>query len=193
MKIEKWFKSSPIWGRIKESKVFYVLTLAVFALIAIKILFPSSPPLQETDTSMPATSVVTNSQWRKWEGEIERDLAFFLSQVKGAGKVQVMISLEQHEQGERAIDTEKTTVETQELDSAGGERIISEARENQKTVLEQHSGGTTTVWISQTAPVVRGVIVIAEGAKDPTVRVQLARAVQTYFDIPLYKVSVLVK
>lgn len=40
-------------------------------------------------------------------------------------------------------------------------------------------------------PEIRGVIVVADGAKDPRLRYELSSAVQTALGIPAYKVKVI--
>lgn len=189
------FSDSQVLEQLKNSKLFFILILAIFILVSLKVLFPSPTSTNNGDGTLvqtPAVHAAVN-QWRKWEEEIEKDLANFLSHLRGAGKVQVMVSLQNDESYQRAVDVDKKVSITTETDPAGGKRTIREEQHSERTVQDQSSGTVSTVFLGKTAPTVRGVIVIAEGAADPQVKANLAHAVATYFGIPLYKVQVLEK
>jgi len=52
------------------------------------------------------------------------------------------------------------------------------------------SDGNEPIVLKEIEPVVRGVIVVAEGAADVTVKLDLQRAVRAVLDIPLSKIEV---
>jgi len=45
--------------------------------------------------------------------------------------------------------------------------------------------------LEEQEPMVRGIVVFVEGAYDAEVRLRIARAVQTVFQIPMYRIEVL--
>lgn len=182
-------------GSLQNNALFSVVLFSVLVLVAIKMLFPTS--LFGSDPEPISTGIIatetSSSDWRKLEEELEKDLSAFLSQVRNSGYVDVMISLEHDGLQERAIDIDLTTTQTEEVDSDGGSRTINEVRETQQTVQDSISGQTRTVWLSKKAPQIRGVIVVAEGAANSEVKARLSDAVRTYFNIPAYKICVLVR
>lgn len=189
-----------LWLKFKgtsqqNNTLFSVALFSVLVLVAIKMLFPSN--LFNTSPEPISAGIITteepSSDWRQTEEALEKDLSTFLSQMRGSGYVDVMISFAHDGRQERAIDTDTTTTQTEEKDSDGGSRTINEVRETQHTVQDSISGQTRTVWLSKEAPEIRGVIVIAEGAANSIIKAQLSDAVQTYFNIPAYKICVLVR
>jgi stage III sporulation protein AG len=126
---------------------------------------------------------------------VEAVLAETLSQVAGAGQVSVRVFLDSGPRYEYARKTADDTRTTQESDRSGTSRITSERREEgEVTVRRGGSGGEDVPVVVMThLPAVRGVLVVAGGAADPTVRAELSRAVQTALGLPPHRVTVLAK
>lgn len=110
-----------------------------------------------------------------------------LSQISGAGKVQVSITLASDGSKSYATNTreEKRTVE--EKDAKGATKTTIE--ENKSNDLSVSSGNP--LLIETKGPQVIGVLVVADGARDAAVREKLMQATATLLDVPLYKVQVM--
>ena len=104
--------------------------------------------------------------------EEERRLSSILEKIDGAGEVDVMISYE--ETARKNIAYEKTT-------SSGDEVSYDE-----KAVL---TDGEPMV-INEQYPTVRGVVVIAEGAEDTSVKRALREAVSAVLGVDVHKICV---
>ena len=122
---------------------------------------------------------------------LETDLASILSKIQDAGRVSVMITLESGAEIIPAKDESTSDKVTNEKDTSGGTRIINEKTTDDKVVFTAAQGGNSKpLIIKEINPEVKGVIVVAEGAKDSKVKLKISRAVQTVLDIPAYKVTV---
>lgn len=127
--------------------------------------------------------------------EIEKllaaELGGILGQVAGAGKVSVSVTLENGPEQNYAQNTsiDRSTVE--ERDAGGGTRVTT--GENSKTEMVFANNSSAPLVVKETAPVVRGVLVVAEGAADSEIKAKLSRAVQTVLNLPAHKVVVLPK
>ena len=89
-------------------------------------------------------------------------------------------------------DKSKNDKITNEKDNDGGTRVINELVTNDKTVTVNEQGGNSKAVVTKEInPEIKGVIVVAEGAKDVKVQRKLTDAVQTVLDIPAYRVMVL--
>ena len=108
---------------------------------------------------------------------MEERLCDALSAIKGAGKVQVLISYDASEEIVPAM-----TVNEQQSDS-------SESRSEQPVTVGSGGGEEAMVLMVRSATV-RGAIIIAEGAEDVSVRMDLMRAAQAILDVPSSKVEV---
>ena len=120
----------------------------------------------------------------------EEKLKNILSQIEGAGEVDVMITYESSEEIQPAFNTNTTTEETKEVDQQGGERTVTTSSEN-KTMITSSSNEPIVIKTNQ--PKINGVIVVATGAKDLTVKETLYSAVQTALQVQGHQVEIYTK
>lgn len=106
--------------------------------------------------------------------ETAKQLEYILSQIDGAGKVKVVVTFKDSGSTVYSRDTEKKT----ETTTGGGE--------NKEVISEKDSvvlvGGKPLVE-RVLLPEVMGVVIVAEGGGNATVRLNLIRAAETLLDI----------
>lgn len=122
------------------------------------------------------------------EKSLENKLSQNLAQMQGVGRVQVSVSLAsgfKSDYAKNANVTNRTTVET---DKSGGTRKSTEVTENDQLVMP--NGSAQPVVVMEESPEIDGVLIIAEGAKDPQVREAIHTAVRTLLNIPAAKITV---
>ena len=126
-----------------------------------------------------------------YEEEIERKLAAILSKIDGVGSVEVMVTFSTSSRLELAQDVNGDETVTEETDTQGGKRRVVSQRWNEKVViLREGQRGDSPIILAEHRPVVAGVLVVADGAKDPGIRLLISRAVETAIDIPSHRVTV---
>jgi stage III sporulation protein AG len=127
----------------------------------------------------------------EYVSELEDRLIGILAEIQNAGKVSVMITLKTGTEIIPAKDESITDKTTDEKDVEGGTRNINEKNTTDQVVFMNDQGGTSKpLVLKEVNPEIKGVIIVAEGAKDPKVKLQLTEAVQTVLDVPAYRVSV---
>jgi stage III sporulation protein AG len=120
---------------------------------------------------------------------IEEKLAATLSQIEGAGDVEVMITYESTSEIVPAISVDKqTSTMTDNRDS--GTSTTSTENTQSEVVTVGGSSGSSALVLKEISPKIRGVIVVAEGADDITVRLNLLGAVQTLLNVGPRQVDV---
>ena len=131
----------------------------------------------------------------KFEEEIESRLAGILAQIEGVGKVQVMVSVTTGSRLELAHDVNGDKTITEETDNQGGQRRVVAERLNEKVVILREGQGSADkpIVLAEYRPTIGGVLVVADGAKDPGIRLRIARAVATAMDIPAHRVTVVTR
>lgn len=138
-----------------RSNIFLALLAGVLLLAMGKGFFggeKETPAQAETQT---ASDVA--------ERETETRMAEILSKVQGAGAVDVMLTYCRTE--ERTIAQDEVREESER---------DGKFRVEQKTVLTEEKGGNTAPFIlSENAPVIEGVVIVAEGGGDATVQTAL--------------------
>ncbi len=126
-------------------------------------------------------------------GEMEDHLQSILSQVTGAGKVEVEIHLADAGRTDYAnnVNTDKKT--STQKDSGGTTNVTSDVSENDQVVMNQSpaSDNGTPVISRKLAPRVDGVLIIAGGATNASVRAALTEAAAVALHVPPYEVLVL--
>ena len=120
------------------------------------------------------------------EGDtLETRLTAVLSRIRGAGRVAVLITYETEGETVAAMaSTKDTSTQTAQSGTSEQTRVVTEPY----TVTTD--GGEQPIVLMEIAPAVRGVIVVAEGAADPTVRMNLQYAVRAVTGAPLSSIEV---
>ncbi|MBZ2173748.1 sporulation stage III protein AG [Schnuerera sp. xch1] len=165
--------------------LFIILIIGIILFILADTFFQD----EEQVTKLNEDNITKNS------GEYETDYSYILekklesilSQLKGVGTVQVMITLEDTTEKVPAFNTTKNNETTKELDSQGGTREI--VREDTTIQIVTEGEGSPIV-LKEIKPTIKGIIVIAEGAENLEVKEMLYEAVKTVLGISGNKVEV---
>ena len=155
-------KLSTIFERYK-----YVLLVVVLGLVLM--LWPSG---KETN---PVIQTAPQSDQMIY---ISEELSAILGQIRGVGRVRVMI-------------TEQSGSETHYQTDVSGTENADSISNDSRTVLISSSGSETGLIKSVTAPVYQGAIVVCQGADDPAVRLAVSQAVSSVTGISTDRISVL--
>ena len=136
--------------------------------------------------------VVSDTSLPSIEGALEKRLEGILQQIEGVGKVSVTMILGAGPEYRYATNMSSNERETKETDSGGGERITIETTGDHQLVLTQAAmaGVQEPVVQREIKPVIEGVLVVAEGAKNPIIKAELTRTVQTLLGIRANTVTV---
>jgi len=178
------------------SKFMFLFTLGLLLLTLSKFFTKAEYQQKENDFSQlqPIQQQEISIDNQSYEEKLEKQLSELLSQVEGVGNVNVMIVLEDEtliEPAFNVIDTEKTS---EEKDNEGGVRTIVEKQRNQQVVLIRKNGGEEEAMVlKKTAPKIKGILIVAEGASSSSIREKIIKSTSTLLDIPTYKISVLAK
>lgn len=131
----------------------------------------------------PETNVKVDTQT---EAGLEERLSEVLGQMRGAGQVRVLIT---YETGEELVTATVST--TDESISGSGEGSTStQKRETVQPATVTTEAGQQAIVLYEKEPQIRGVLVVAEGAGDPSVRLNLQRAVMAVTGVSLDRIEV---
>lgn len=171
-----------LWERLRSGKGTEWLLYGAAAVAALLLFFSSFLPKNATDKGKAAEAASVPAL------DAEARLREVLGRIRGAGNVDVMIT---YETGAELVMAMSTDVNTNEQETSdGGKTSRSEqTTESSTPALVGGSGGEPVV-LMQKEPVVRGVIVVADGAADVRVRLDLQRAVRAVLDVPVSRIEV---
>ena len=184
---------------IKEIGLPRLLLMLGAGLVLLMLSFPDSRSGENTagdgTDSAPAVSDGENSAaWPDDEsavdaaGALEQRLEELLKKVSGIGDVQVMITLKSSAETVVLKDSPYTSEVTEESDSEGGHRTVTQIEQGEETILANDNDPYV---IKRIEPEVQGVVVIAEGAGDLRIVTEIVEAVEVLFEVPAHKVKVM--
>ena len=171
-----------------KKKIQYLAILLVIIVI-LTIYFTSSGGVaksQEDNTSQAAAQETVSAQQT---GTIEQQLKYTLSRIEGAGQVEVMITYESSGEIVPAISVDKQTSTTTDSSDNGTSTTNTENTQSEVVTIGG-SGGNSALVLKEKSPEIRGVIVVAEGANNIAVKLNLLSAVQTLLNVSPDQVDV---
>ncbi len=160
-----------------EEELPLLRNLAILGLIGILLILYSNNFMQ-TDPVEPMMSEPKEKEIeveKPYLTQLELDLENILSQIEGVGTVKVDL---------RANGKPENN-------------YVYNERENNKdinkelAVLRESNGGEEPVIAQTIYPRLTSALVVAEGAENVTIKYDLAKALSSYLDLPLYKVTVM--
>jgi len=123
---------------------------------------------------------------------LEEHLAGTLSQIDGAGEVDVMITLKSSTEKIIEKDKNQQTETVTESDSQGGTRTTNQMSHEENTIYEESSDNGKEPYVSKTiTPQIEGVLVIASGGDSALVKENITEAVRALFDIDTHKIRIM--
>lgn len=184
-----------IFARIKtmkrEQMIIFLLLFGIVTVISIPVKKENkSDDIVENDTSM--TKAAKGNESDSTVQQLEELLKNTLQKVEGVGEVAVAVTMEST--GEKVVgkDVPSNSSETKQEDSQGGKQESIVRSSDESTVYTKDSQGNQAPYvISETAPEIRGVIVVAKGGNNPVIAQQIQEAVMALFHVEAHKIKVM--
>ena len=161
-----------LWERYK----YFLAVIAVGVLLLLSAKLPASELEKEEGTQSEAAFDLQTFQ---------QSVADSLAQIEGAGRVEVLLSLEAGEESVYASDVSQSSQST-----GGSSDSTSETYQSTMSILSDGSYGETPVLIKSKYPTFRGAVILCEGADSDTVRLQIVQAVSALCGISSDHISI---
>lgn len=131
-----------------------------------------------------------SSEAKDEEAEVEKKLKDTLENVQGVGNVRVMVYFKGGEEQIPAININDATSLTEEKDVDGGTRKVTQKNDGRTIVMMNTDNGTKPFVVKKYKPQITGVCIVAEGAEDRLIKLQIQKAVINLFDLKESQVNV---
>lgn len=127
--------------------------------------------------------------------DLERELEAMLNLMEGVGSVRVFVAYERGTERVVAVNEVREQRSSPVTDGARAGQGLQESRVDRQVVVVRDNEGRREmpVVLVERYPVVRGVLVVADGARDPSVRLAIQRAVSAALGIAPHRISVYAK
>ncbi|MBQ9279824.1 MAG: hypothetical protein IJ215_02085 [Clostridia bacterium] len=186
--MEKLFEKFNNKKMIENLVIF--LILAIIVIIVINSMYGDNTSKTNIINTSSRESDILQV---KSEASLEDRLAHILSFISGAGSVEVMISYKNEIEKIPMTDMKTTTTVTNEKDSNGGERKTEQTSTEQSVIYAENGSNKTPVIQQTMLPEIVGVIVVADGAGNMSVKENLIKAVEATIDVPSHRIQVFAK
>lgn len=161
--------------RLWEKYKYFIAVL----LVGVLLLASSHLPEQKTEQSQTGEEVTQTFDLAAFQQTVAESLA----KIDGAGRVEVLLSLESGEESVYASDINKSSQTT-------GENNTSESYQSAMSILSDGGYGETPVLLKSNYPTFRGAVVLCDGADSSTVRLEITQAISALCGISSDHISI---
>ena len=162
----------------KRARWIVILGAAGIVLIFFSSIFGGREKAQPAETTGETTAAYAAS--------IRDELSEMIAKISGAGKTEVMVTLQND--GETLYAKEEQT-ERDSVQSAG-ESISERESRDEAYVMVDGTDGRSALVRTRMEPVIKGVVVVCEGGDDPVTASRIMDAVTTALAISSAKVCI---
>ena len=159
--------------------------LLIGALVGILLLVIAIPvPEKEKQEQVIVKEQVLESKGKEMETALEE----ILQTISGVGKVKVFITYKDY--GKVIVEKDEAVSEEliQEADGSGGTRTTTTVQKERQTV---YGMGEEPYIIQEVSPTIEGVLVVARGAGNVSVKKQIQETLVALFGLDAHKISIM--
>lgn len=177
----------------KIENIVFLIIILVVTLIIINTIWrddaSNKENKQNTNTATKET-LADENQNNDTKTELEGKLEKILGTIKNVGRVNVLINYAESSSLVPLYNESTTTSSTEEGDSSGGTRNVTETETKKDIVFSESSGSKEPITQKKIMPTIQGAIITAEGAKDANVKTDIINAVCAVTGLSIDKVQV---
>ncbi len=129
----------------------------------------------------------------EYETKYENSLKEALETIIGVSDVTVVVNVDATETKVLEKNTSRKSQTTQEKDRDGGERKVEDLSEDEQVVILRRDNQEEPIVIKIEKPVIRSVLVVAQGVDNIQIKQMVLEAVTKGLDVPSHKVAVMPK
>lgn len=174
--MNKGMKSFFQTSSVKTKIIFVLGAVGVFILLLSELMPNSGEKKKE-----PETSALSLDETDKYRQSLEKQLKEIISQIDGAGKAEVMITIggtEEHIYAEQG-DIDRQNDSGRDAVKQKNEIILADIDNDKQPVLRK-----------VVSPEIKGAIVVCDGGSNPQTKERIMNAVSAALGIPFNKISV---
>ena len=175
-------------GLFRSRNIFLLLVLILGILLMLAGSLLNMAPKAEQMPTLQELPVPPGEP----EDATARALEEILEHIDGISKVRVFITYASSKEGVYALSADESSRSTLEQDQEGGTRQIDETTSSKnQVILRDGGGGEKALLLKEKMPEVKGVLVVANGAENSRLRLEVMRAVQSVLNLPLHRIAFL--
>lgn len=165
-------------------------TILILAGILLMVIAIPTEEKRDREVTLEEREENVSLNEESYAESLERRLQNKLSKIEGAGRVEVMITLENY--GESVVEKDNADSTSRRVqEGAEGRNTTEETREvHMETVYQDVDRGKEPFVGSEKTPKIAGVLVVAQGADKTAVKQNISDAVMALFQIDVNRIKV---
>jgi stage III sporulation protein AG len=148
------------------------------------------PPVLQNINSPNLTEDPSTSPFDDIEYSLENKTKEILEKIVGVGAVDVLVTIDSTEEVIVQRNVKDSQEVTEETDAGGGKRNVTQYTKDGQIMTYEVSGNQQPIVTKKVKPKVRGVLVVARGAENATVKGLIVDAVEKGLNVPAFRISV---
>lgn len=185
-KLNEMFK-----GKKKTENLLVLLVLLIIVVIAINYIWNSDEKKENNVKQESQSNEIKQVSTENIKDKTEEKLENILSKISGVGKVRVMITYSVSSSVTPVYDETSKVSNTTENDDSGGTRTITQTENGKQIVYKENSDGSKEPITKNTeSPKMEGAIIVAEGAENIEVKINIIEAVEAATGLATHKIQV---
>lgn len=191
-KIQNMFQKNTDGNSKKKIENLVVfLIILIITVIAINFIWNDEEQESKEDSLKKELSDVNNIEDdSNTENNLEKKLENILTKLNGVGKVNVLITYSESNQVIAMYNENSKESTTEEEDTSGGKRTIQEVDTSKDIAYKEENGNKIPVTEKIIMAKIEGAVIIAEGAKDASVKTNIVQAVEAVTGLATHKIQV---
>lgn len=188
-------EGEPNKKRLENIVVF--LVILIITIIVINVIWNDGNDSNEEQTTdsnkrLAETSLntINDDSIIDSKDELTSNLESILSKIEGVGNVKVMVKYSETSQTVPIYNEETSQEDTEETDSEGGTRKVTQTDTRKEVIYEESDGSSTIITKSVISPKIEGAIITAQGASNATVKTNIIQAVEAVTGLATHKIQV---
>lgn len=178
---KKSFFDLKIFQKLKNIKHIELFIAIILGAVVILIYLSSMCSSTKSKSQQSSTASITSIS--EYSNFLENKLENVLAKIEGAGNVAAMITFES---GTEFVYAQNEESKTNSNTNAGVTTAVT------TTSISPYTKNAEGLIVKEILPKVSGVIVVASGAKDTKVKLEIVKAIQAILEVPLANIEVLV-
>lgn len=179
-----------------ENIVFLIILLIIVVIIINKVWNgdKNNQSYDKDDDKILAQTIEENNSSTSSKTadyyNLQNSLEEILESMEGVGKVKVLINYSETSSLVALYNETITESSTQEEDTSGGTRNITQTDTQKEIAYSEKSGNSDPITQKIIMPTIEGAIITAEGASNATIKANIISAVEAVTGLPTHKIQV---
>ena len=184
----------------KLENIVVFIVILIITIIVINVIWNGEDKNEDEKQTTDSNKRLADTSYQNTNNEttdntnddsMVTNLEEILSNIRGVGNVKVMITYAETSKTVPVYNEESSEENTEETDSEGGTRKVTQTDVKKEVIYEEiDGGGKTLITQSIISPTIEGAIITAEGAGDATVKANIIQAVGAVTGLATHKIQV---